>query len=416
MDDVEFSAGPEGGLDSYFPVLQTYAQSRAVRKLSGLAELSFVGGRAGDWSGDWERDIEAALSEIPGLKGARRVRIMERLKDHFYRGCDANLSETASPPSMARDFANGLTLVAAQRIRRASPEAVDEAIAAVAEQVARDLPVSIPSAARATMDAFTSQGIVGTRIAECVAVEAARTGWRFRGGFAAELREIEDDVFANDFASAAEAVAAHAAALVERHFDSIEVAVETALIAADRHGFDVQPDHAKIARDAANVTGVERRERWEADDEVDTYPANAAPPAWWVEYCEGGIPDRFELEREPGLLGDLARWSVNYAFRPVPEFAALIALATLAPVFSRRFATPTAAGLNLYLIGLAETGGGKEAVIGAPQALLGAAKLDFLIGAGDFTSDSAIELALRTSGKYGGLAMAGAAAGARGRK
>jgi hypothetical protein len=396
MDTVDFEAEPEGGLDGYFPVLHTYARSGAVRKLSGLAELSFVGGRAGDWTDDWERDIDAALSEIPGLKGARRARILERLKDHFFRGCEANLSDMASPPAMARDFANGLALVAAQRLKRASPEAVDEAIAAVAEQVARDLPVSIPNAARATMDAFAEQGIAGTGNAECVAVAAARNGWRLRGGFAAELREIEDEVFASDFASADAAVAAHAAALVERHHDSIEVAVETALIAADRHGFDVRPDHVAVARDAASAALERKRERLEAEDESDVYPANAAPPKWWVEFCNGGIPDRFELEREPGLLGDLARWSVNYAFRPVPEFAALIALATLAPVFSRRFATPTAAGLNLYLIGLAETGGGKEAVIGAPQALLGAAKLDFLIGAGDFTSDSAIELALRS--------------------
>ncbi len=396
MDFAENEALPEGGFDTYFPVLQTYARSGAVRKLSGLAELSFIGGRAGDWQEDWERDIGAALSEIPGLNGGRRARVMERLKDHFYRGCDANLSDAASPPQMARDFASGLTLVAAQRVKRASPEAVDEAIAAVAEQVARDLPVSIPSAARATMDAFRAQGIVGTRIAECLAVQAARIGWRQRGGFAAELREIEGEVYAHEYACAGEAVSAHAAALAERHHDGVEVAVETALIAADRHGFDVQPEHAKIARDAASAAKARMIERWEADEAAESYPVNAKPPAWWIEHCEGGVPDRFELEREPGLLGDLARWSVNYAFRPVPEFAALVALATLAPVFSRRFATPTAAGLNLYLIGLAETGGGKEAVIGAPQALLGAAKLDFLIGAGDFTSDSAIELALRS--------------------
>ncbi len=103
----------------------------------------------------------------------------------------------------------------------------------------------------------------------------------------------------------------------------------------------------------------------------------------------------FDLATEPGLLGDLARWSLAYAFRPIAEFAQLSALAVLAPLFARRFATPTGLGLNLYLVGLATTGSGKEALIGAPPAALDAAGLGFLIGPGDFTSDSAIEVALR---------------------
>lgn len=107
------------------------------------------------------------------------------------------------------------------------------------------------------------------------------------------------------------------------------------------------------------------------------------------------VPVAFDIAHEPGLLGDLARWSLSYAFRPIPEFAQLSALATLAPVFGRRYASPTGLGLNLYLVGLATTGSGKEALIGAPPAALEAAGLGFLIGAGDFTSDSAIEVALR---------------------
>jgi hypothetical protein len=103
----------------------------------------------------------------------------------------------------------------------------------------------------------------------------------------------------------------------------------------------------------------------------------------------------FDLEIEPGLLGDLARFSQTYAYRPVREFALPAALSVLAALFGRRWATPTGLGLNLYMIGLAPTGTGKEALIGAPSAILHAATFSHLIGPGDFTSDSAIEMAIR---------------------
>jgi hypothetical protein len=103
----------------------------------------------------------------------------------------------------------------------------------------------------------------------------------------------------------------------------------------------------------------------------------------------------FDLEAEPGLLGDIARWSQTFAYRPVREFAQPAALATLATLFGRRWATPTGLGLNLYLVAIAETGGGKDALLGAPRRLVAAAGFRHLLGPGDFTSDAAIETSLR---------------------
>lgn len=103
----------------------------------------------------------------------------------------------------------------------------------------------------------------------------------------------------------------------------------------------------------------------------------------------------FDLESEPGLLGDIARWSQTCAFRPVREFAQPAALATLSVLFGRRWATPTGLGLNLYLVAVAETGGGKDALIGAPRTLLASAGFRQLLGPGDFSSDAAIEKSLR---------------------
>ncbi len=110
----------------------------------------------------------------------------------------------------------------------------------------------------------------------------------------------------------------------------------------------------------------------------------------------GSARPLFELEHEPGLLGDIARWSQTFAFRPVTEFAQLAALATLAAVFGRRWATPTGLGLNLYIVAIGETGGGKDALLGAPKKLLADAGFRHLIGPGDFSSDAAIEKSLRT--------------------
>lgn len=106
-------------------------------------------------------------------------------------------------------------------------------------------------------------------------------------------------------------------------------------------------------------------------------------------------PPTFDLASEPGLLGDVARWCAAMAYRPVHEFALPAALATLAPLFGRRWATPTGQGLNLYLVGIAETGGGKDALVSAPAALLKAAGFRHLVGPSDFTSDAAIEAAVR---------------------
>jgi len=396
MDNVDISPDAEAASDGFFSILRTFAQSGAPRRLSGLASLSFAGGRAGDDSADWKRDVEAALGEIRGAIGRRREAVFERLYDHYIHGKEAHWVDSASPPKMACDFANGLALAAAPRLSRAPEHRIDLAIADVARRVARELPVAPAAAARAAVDAFGREGLCGSTDVASQAMIAARDGWRERGGFAAERRETEEEILGAS-AESGDAVAALAIAFVERHHDSPAQAVESALAAAEDYGFAVEEHHAEQAADAARAAQAAWRKRWADEEEQRAhYPTNAAPPLWWVEYLNGGIPDRFQLDREPGLLGDVARWSVNYAFRPVVEFAALVALATLAPVFSRRFATPTAAGLNLYLAALAETGGGKEAAIGAPPALLAAAKLEFLIGACDFTSDSAIELALRS--------------------
>lgn len=127
-----------------------------------------------------------------------------------------------------------------------------------------------------------------------------------------------------------------------------------------------------------------------------TWPRAAGADLFGPKEASAPDLDPFAFDSLPGLLGDVARWSHGFAFKPVPEFAVASALVTMSALFGRRFTTPTGLGLNVYIVGIAPTGGGKEAALAAPQALLDEAGFSYLLGPGDFTSDTAIEIALRS--------------------
>lgn len=159
----------------------------------------------------------------------------------------------------------------------------------------------------------------------------------------------------------------------------------------------------KLAERMALVDAKEALVMWHRPAAPDVEPSPSAGPETSAKSA-GDLPAetatmlpriKFDLDTEPGLLGDIARWSQVYAYRPMHEFALPAALATLAAIFGRRWVTPTGLGLNLYLVAIAPTGGGKDALLSAPRVLLQEAGLRHLLGPGDFTSDAAIETSLR---------------------
>lgn len=79
-----------------------------------------------------------------------------------------------------------------------------------------------------------------------------------------------------------------------------------------------------------------------------------APP---VEIEEAGG----EIEPPPGLLGDIARFIYAAAPRPVPDIAMAGAIGFLAGIVGRAY-NVSATGLNQYVLLLAPTGRGKEAI------------------------------------------------------
>lgn len=64
----------------------------------------------------------------------------------------------------------------------------------------------------------------------------------------------------------------------------------------------------------------------------------------------------------PGLVGEIARVIYEMSPLPVREMSVAAALALMAGICGRAYNTPTGAGLNLYLMLLAQSGTGKEAM------------------------------------------------------
>lgn len=100
----------------------------------------------------------------------------------------------------------------------------------------------------------------------------------------------------------------------------------------------------------------------------------------------------------PGLVGEVARFIYAAAPRPVPEIALVGAIGLVAGIVGRAF-NVSGTGLNLYVLALAPTGTGKEAINSGVMKLVSAVRGDGVAGApsimefigpGDTRSDAAL--------------------------
>jgi hypothetical protein len=105
--------------------------------------------------------------------------------------------------------------------------------------------------------------------------------------------------------------------------------------------------------------------------------------------------DPFTPQASGGLIGAIAQWSLDSARRPVAEFAVLSGLSYVATMFGRQAVGPTGAGINLYLVGIAGPGFGKEHAHKTIHTLALDTGMQSLIGPGEVTSGSAIEKVAR---------------------
>lgn len=72
------------------------------------------------------------------------------------------------------------------------------------------------------------------------------------------------------------------------------------------------------------------------------------------------VPPR-KFDFPPGLVGDIARYALGAAIRPVPEIALSAAIAIVAGIVGRQY-NISDTGLNQYILLLAKTGTGKESM------------------------------------------------------
>lgn len=91
-----------------------------------------------------------------------------------------------------------------------------------------------------------------------------------------------------------------------------------------------------------------------------------------------------------GIVGDTIRWITDTAIKPQPELAMLNVLAALGAVFGRRYATPINTRTNLYTIGLAGTGSGKDHSRKQVKELLNRAGLANCVGGDRIKSGAGI--------------------------
>ena len=108
-----------------------------------------------------------------------------------------------------------------------------------------------------------------------------------------------------------------------------------------------------------------------------------------------GKTDPWYLPNQGGLLEGVTQWILETSRAPVPEFATIAAITFLSAFFGRRYVTPTELGLNIYMIGIAGPGFGKDHPRRAIEILGHSAGMSHLIGPNDVTSDSAIEKVVR---------------------
>jgi hypothetical protein len=92
----------------------------------------------------------------------------------------------------------------------------------------------------------------------------------------------------------------------------------------------------------------------------------------------------------PGLIGETVSWIVKTSIKPQPELALLNTLAAIGSIIGRRYSTEWDTRTNLYMIGIAGTGAGKDHSRKQIKKLMGAANLAKHLAGDGIVSDRGV--------------------------
>lgn len=112
------------------------------------------------------------------------------------------------------------------------------------------------------------------------------------------------------------------------------------------------------------------------DDYAPPLPAPEALPAHLLEV--------------PGFMGEVMRWNLATAHKPQPALALAGAIVLQAVLCARKLMDRRGNRTNLYLVGTARSGAGKDHSLQVNDRLLTEAGVDHLLGAGGFASDAGL--------------------------
>lgn len=101
-----------------------------------------------------------------------------------------------------------------------------------------------------------------------------------------------------------------------------------------------------------------------------------------------------DLLRVPGLVGQIFEYILVGSLHPQPELALAGAILTAGTLMGRKVQSPTLLRTNIYAVGLARSGFGKEDVLGGMRRIFASVERRELAAVEDVTSDAAIFHAL----------------------
>lgn len=141
----------------------------------------------------------------------------------------------------------------------------------------------------------------------------------------------------------------------------------------------------RLADEAAIAAVAPFVERLQAKAAAAKRPKNSMGPPE-----EEGEHDWIRPLEVPGPLGDTVRWITKYAIYEQPMLALLNVLSFAGAVFGRKYCSPINTRTNLYMVGVARTGGGKEHSVRMIETLSLNADLMSFIGSNSIRSDVGI--------------------------